>query len=188
MGFKFPSFYKKKQKVNYVLQSLESLLTIALVYDVTSQGILLHSIERDGIVCFASEKKVKLLQFKLFQKLNKKFFEEGIKLSSKLLLKEGDSMPTILFKDLRDIPKDYEVGSNFEEEIELPKEDIKEEKEEEIELPKETRRVEDIYGWDSPPDEYYERQEALEQQKWYEEHREEIEWIYFPFNDFNGKD
>jgi hypothetical protein len=90
MGSSFPISFSLSQKINYVLQCLESILTMALILDITRNLTILHSVERDGLVFFANKSQISTLSFHYFNILNKNIFENNILISCKYLVKFGE--------------------------------------------------------------------------------------------------
>nr|AYB71432.1 hypothetical protein [Trachelomonas grandis] len=105
MGSPFPNNFTLSKKVNYILQSFESLLTISLVIDIVNCQIILHSVERDGIVCFATAKQLSQLSFKNFEIINNNLFSGGIEISCKYLTMVGETPPIFHVQNKADIDK-----------------------------------------------------------------------------------
>jgi hypothetical protein len=80
-----------KERINIVLQYLESLLLSALFYDLLNEKCIIHSLERDGIVVFLSLEQIKSLKLPFFKKVSENLFSSRVKLSFKLLVRKNEN-------------------------------------------------------------------------------------------------
>lgn len=90
LGTPFPDYFDISAKLNLILQSVESLLTISVIYDILNSGNILQSVERDGIFIISNDKLIESLNFTTFKELNKKVLNGKVELSTKLLVKAND--------------------------------------------------------------------------------------------------
>lgn len=115
-GEEFHRDYNIKEKVSFVLQSMESIATMAIVTDVINSNMILHSVERDGIVCFGTSDQILRLSFKNFDKVNQKIFSGGLELTLKYLTKLGEKPP---FSNIIDDTQLLDSESNGKESFQI---------------------------------------------------------------------
>jgi len=97
----FPLEFTVKRKVNYVFQVYESLLTMALIYDLINCGIIIHSIERDGVVAFANDYQLFNLQFSQYKFVHQSVFGDvPISLSCNLLMNQDEKLPELFSQSI----------------------------------------------------------------------------------------
>ena len=90
------------------------MLTIAIICDILKHNLILHFVERDGIVCFGTQKMLANLNFEYFDLLNDSIFDCGIKLKCNILIKENQYVPEFRLTNLSDI-KDVQYEYQEEE-------------------------------------------------------------------------